>query len=93
MKNRIMIVEDNYYRFMTIKQLLECQLNVPVKIATADSDREVDQKTQQINPNWVITKPVGLIELLALLKKRNVNRRNCEITLLAAHESNFAKAA
>lgn len=88
MKAKLMIIEDNVYRMFTTKQLLESQLNLPVQVVGVTTDRELRAATASLTPDMVIVRPKGgVIELMAAMKKRNVNRRNTEVTLVMATAS------
>lgn len=87
MKKQILIIEDNYYRFYAIKQVVESQLRLDTKIIGSDKENEIFQIAQDFNPAHIIFKPKGgVIDVLEALKKQGANRRNCEIIILATPE-------
>lgn len=100
MKNRILIIEDNYYKFFTTKQLLESQLKITIEVIGVSLEGELPEAVRALAPHSIIYKPEGpVMDLLKKLQKRKVNRRNSAITLMIAAEplptmtSNDAKAA
>lgn len=93
MKNRILIIEDNYYKYFATKQVLESQLRIGIEVLGAKSDEEVEQTIREKMPQSIIATPSGgVADLLALLKKRNVNRRNSEVIMLVTPDYSGARA-
>ena len=87
MKNKVIIIEDNDYKYFTTKAVLQSQLKLDVHTQTAESGQELVQATAGFNPNQIIFKPQGgVADLLFKLKKRKINRRNTEIILISASE-------
>ena len=83
MKTRILIVEDNFAKFFCMKHLLESQLKVPVVSKDAADAADLFQTIQDVRPSMMLVRPAGGISaLLSMLKKRQTNRRNTEITLI-----------
>ena len=87
MKTKVLIIEDNYYKFFTTKQVLETQLNMKVRVVDVACAREVVTQTQTMDPDMIVFRPNGgVADLLDKMKKRRTNRRNTEITLLVTQE-------
>jgi chemotaxis response regulator CheB len=87
MKTRIMIVEDNYYKYFTMRQLIESQLKIKVEVVTARSEDELANSAEQVSPTILIVRPRGgIVELLSFLKERNVNCRNSVVTIVVVPE-------
>ena len=87
MKTKVLIIEDNYYKFFTTKQLLESQLRVEVEVITVRNGQKLAQSAQELKPDLVMCRPAGGVqELLEKMKKRKTNRRNTTVTLLVATE-------
>lgn len=83
MKTRILIIEDNYYRYFTAKQVIEAKTRVHVTVATANDAHLVREMALEVKPDIILFKPKGgIMDLLDFLKSKNVNRRNAEITML-----------
>jgi hypothetical protein len=94
MKNRILIIEDNYYKYFTTKQVLESQLRLGIEVIGAETEEEAQTKINEIDPHSIISRPKGgVADLLNIMLKRNVNRRNTEITLLITPEASQVVAA
>ncbi len=85
MKNKVLIIEDNDYKYFTTKQILTSQLKLVVEVQGVHSAKELVEATDGINPNQIIFRPSGgVAELLMKLKRRKINRRNTEILLICA---------
>ena len=91
MKNRILIIEDNFYKYFTTRSILESKLRMNVKVMGINCQSSLPAVLGEISPGTVIYKPAGgVADLLSKLQKRNINRRNSEITLLITPELNEA---
>lgn len=87
MKTKVLIIEDNYYKYFTTKQVLETQLHMKVDVLNVASSRELAETTQSMNPDMIVFRPNGgVAELLDKMKKRRTNRRNTEIIIAVAPE-------
>jgi chemotaxis response regulator CheB len=87
MKTKVMIVEDNFYKSFTTKQILESQLKLDVKMVDVSTGQELVQATAEFKPDVIFFRPEGgVADLLMRMKKRHSNRRNTEITLVLAQE-------
>jgi|GEM_PF-5944584 len=86
MKNQILIIEDNYHKFFTTKQVLEIQMKLPVHTVEVDSAFHLMRETEGFNPSLVMYCPGGIVEVISQLKKRNTNCRNTEVTLIFAED-------
>ena len=87
MRNRILIIEDCHRKSFTTKLVVETQLKISVKLRTAESLAELGSLTSDICASQIIFKPRGgIVELLALMKKRKLNRRNTEVFMLKVPE-------
>ena len=83
MKTRILIIEDNYYRYFTAKQVIEAKTRVNVNVSTANESNQVREMAMDVKPDIILFKPKGgIMDLLDFLKNKNVNRRNAEISML-----------
>jgi hypothetical protein len=83
MKTRILIIEDSFAKFFCMKHLLESQLKVPVASKDAADATDLFQTIQDTRPSMMLVRPAGgITALLGMLKKRQTNRRNTEITLI-----------
>ncbi len=87
MKTKVLIIEDNFAKYFTTKQVLEAQLKVTVKAVDVETSQELMDETAKINPDMILFRPNGgVAELLLKMKKRGTNRRNTEIILLLADD-------
>ena len=94
MKTKVLIIEDNYYRFFTTKQILQSQLKLDITVIDAKSGREFVQSTTDMKPDMIMFSPEGgVAELLLRMKKRHTNRRNTEVVLMVLdeHSDEFAR--
>lgn len=83
MKKQILIIEDNYYRYFTTKQVLETKTKIRVNVMTANDPQAVRNCASNVGPDIILFKPKGgIIELLDFLQKKDVNRRNTEISMI-----------
>ena len=87
MKNRVLIIEDNYYKFFTTKQVLDAQLKLNLDVNHVKTGQELAEVTAGFKPDQIIYRPNGgVADLLMSFKKRNINRRNTEVTILLTNE-------
>lgn len=87
MKTKVLIIEDNLYKYFTTKQVLEAQLKITVQAKDIASCRELVEEARTFEPDLVVFRPNGgIAELLGKMQKRRSNRRNTEITLLLAQD-------
>lgn len=87
MKTKVLIIEDNYYKYFTMKQVLESQLKLQVNVVDVTDTGDVLNAAQSVEADVIVFRPNGgVAELLEKLKKRHTNRRNTEITLIVAEE-------
>jgi hypothetical protein len=87
MKTKIMIVEDNYYKYFTMRQVIETQLKIKVEVVAAKSSEELEASAEQVNPGLLIIKPRGgIVELLSFFKQRKINCRNACVTIVVVPE-------
>ena len=87
MKTKVLIIEDNYSKYFTTKQVLEAQLKLHIDARDVETSQELINATAEVNPDMILFRPNGgVAELLQKMKKRRTNRRNTEITLLLADE-------
>lgn len=94
MKNKVMIIEDNCYKFFTTKQILEAQLKLEIEVIGVKTGKELVEATAGINPDQIIYRPDGgVADLLMKFRKRNMNRRNTTITIVLANELDDHAAA
>lgn len=92
MKNKILIIEDNFCKFFTIKQVIEAQLKLKIKADQSSSVEKILDIAKDYSPDSIVYCPNGgVIDLLNKMKKKGVNRRNTEITLLLADETDWYK--
>ena len=90
MKTKIVIIEDNFYRYFATKNLLENQLKMKMSVVNIETPCEIPVQAKSLKPNMIVYRPNGsLVDLLTMMKKRGTNRRNSEITLILADEFNI----
>ena len=87
MKKKVLIIEDNYYKFFTTKQVLESQLKLDIQVVGANSGKELAESTADMKPDLIMYRPDGgVAELLVKMKKRRSNRRNTEVVLMVMED-------
>lgn len=86
MKNQVLIIEDNYHKFFTTKQVLEIQMKLPVHTVEVHNGYHLIRETEGFSPDFVMYCPGGIVEVISQLKKRNTNCRNTEVTLIYAED-------
>lgn len=88
MKTKLLIIEDNICKFFTTKQVLEAQLRMIVTAIDASDAQSLFDVATTLAPDSIVYCPHGgVVDLLNKMKKRGVNRRNTEITLLHFQET------
>ena len=88
MKTKVLIIEDNFYKTFTTKQVLEAQLKLDVRTVEVATSAELVQATVAAGADVILCRPSGgVADLLAKLQKRQANRRNTEVTLVCVHET------
>ena len=66
----LMIIEDDYYRFYTTRQVIETHLRLHLDVITAETKDELIAQTAAVNPTHVVFRPVGgVVEIVDYLKK------------------------
>lgn len=83
MKQKLVIIENNFCKFFAAKQLLETHFRLSVEILEADSDFELLDTISEIKPNLVLShEKLGVLALCEEIAKRNLNRRNSVVYLI-----------
>ena len=87
MKTQVLIIEDNPYKYFTTKQVLGCQLRLPINSLDVADNHDLCMKALELRPDLILYRPQGgVADLLQQLKKRRTNRRNTEITVILAQD-------
>ena len=87
MKRKILIIEDNYYKFFTMKQMIESILKLKVNVIGAQDESELKLLSAGVGANDVLVKPEGgVMVLVEQLRRRRFNRRNSEVTFIITPE-------
>ena len=87
MKTKVVIIEDNFCKYFTTKQVLESQLKIEVSVVDVSMGGDIAEAMAAVGPDVIVFRPNGgVTDLLEKLKKRHINRRNTEITLVLAEE-------
>lgn len=86
MKSHILIIEDNFHKFFTTKQVLEVQMKLQVNAIEVQDGSQLARETETCQADLVMYRPSGIIEIISKLKKRNSNCRNTEVTLIFAED-------
>ena len=94
MKNRILIIEDNFYKYFTIKQLLETQFNLNVEAKAVESGEEIYEASRDYKPTTVLYNPTKCIfEFIENINKRKLNKLNSEILLILTNGDVFEEVS
>jgi DNA-binding transcriptional MocR family regulator len=87
MKSQVVIIEDNFYKYFTTKQVLESQLKLDVAVVAPEASLAALESSKLKKADLVLFRPSGGIqELMEKLRKRNANRRNTTVTLMMIPE-------
>ena len=90
MKNRFLIIEDDFYRYFTLRQVLKTALNLRFTIEVAEDQGEVVAVASTYKHGQVIFhQDGGILGLIDHFKKKKVNRLNSDIRLLVTRELEF----
>ena len=93
MKNRILIIEDNFYKYFTIKQLLESQFNIPVQAKAVETGEQIYEASRDYKPTTVLYNPTKCIfEFIENISKKKINRLNSEILLVLTNSDVLEQA-
>lgn len=88
MKHRLIIVENNFWKFFAAKQLLE--IHYRLKVTIVETTGTVDgffDVLLDLNPSTVLcSEKIGILALCEAIEKRNLNRRNSEVFLIIQNE-------
>lgn len=87
MKNKVLIIEDDFCRFFSTKQVLETKLKLDIRVIGAKDTDELYEKTLSYQPHTVVIKPKGgVAAILEKFKTKRINKINSEVTFLVAGE-------
>ena len=87
MKIKVLIVEDSYYKFFTLKNLLKSSLKIDLKVAEIFPHESPVDTARNLGPNFLVYRPIGgVVEVLDLLKAKGINCRNAVVTVLLTNE-------
>ena len=83
MKYKMVIIENNFHKFFTAKQLLETHFRLNVKIISTSSHYDLIDSILAIKPNSLLSnQTLGVVSLYEEISKRNLNRRNSIVYLI-----------
>lgn len=96
MKDRLVIIEDNYYHYFTIKQVLKVKCKLDPTVLCINDHKELSQTITELSPVDVLfcKHRNGIWGLLNLIERKKINRRNSNIVILLINNfnpSNLAK--
>jgi len=87
MKNKIIIIENNFCKFFATKLMIETQLKLQASIYELSDLTEALNLAKKFSAHSIVYCPNGSVaDLLYRMKKKGLNRRNTEITLVLAEE-------
>ena len=87
MRNKLLIIEDDVYRYFATKQILESQLRLSVTVVGVDCQAGLLEEAKGYKPSAILFHPKGgVVELIKTMKRRHVNRINTEIMLVVTNE-------
>lgn len=88
MKHRILIIETNFYKFFTTKLVMETQLKLKLRVHESSNINSIVDYVYDFSPSSIVYCPNGgIVDLLKKMRKKGVNRRNTQITLVLADET------
>jgi len=83
-KSQIVIIENNVYRLITLKHFIASEFRIDARLSCADSMEEAEGLLQGIKSvNVIFQTRNGFEDLIAILRRKKVNRLNSDIVLLA----------
>ena len=87
MKRRLIIIEDDFCRYFSMKQIIESHAKISLSIIALEDPAELPKAIKKLAPSHLLIKPKqGILELLYAIKKGNHNRRNTEaIMIVTSH--------
>ena len=93
-KTRILIIEEDYYRCFTWKQLLEVKYNFPVEFVKSGYGEDLRKLSVDYNPHKVFyNKGYNVFEFIANFEDKKINPINSKILLVAKLEDDFRTAS
>ena len=86
-KRRILIIEDDYYKCFTWKQILKIQFNLPVEYIESGYGESLHILSEKYQPHSVYYTPYQTaFDFITKLKQRKVNCLNSHVVLVARTE-------
>ena len=86
-KRRILIIEDDYYKCFTWKQILESEFNLPVDYIKSGYGESIEQVSRSYKPHSILyNKYLSAFDFIESLRKRKVNALNSTVLLVARVE-------
>jgi len=83
MKNKVLIIEDNSYRYFTTKAVLSAKLKLDIKELVFSDPKDLIEATTSMSARVIFRPAGGIVELLSYLKRQKINRRNTELVLIS----------
>ncbi len=89
-KKRILIIEEDYYRCFTWKQLLEVKYNFPVEFVKSGYGEDLRELSKDYNPHKVMyNKGDNVFDFIAKFEEKKFNPVNSRIMLVAKVEDDM----
>ena len=83
MKRKLIIVEDDFCRYFSMKQIIESHAKISLSVIMLDDPAKLSIALKQLTPGRLLVKPKdGICGLLSTIKKGNHNRRNTEAIMI-----------
>ena len=87
MKTKIVIIEDDYYKYLTTRQILKSKMRMAVEEVSVDSAEALYETTASVKPDVILYRTRGaVLSLIRYFQGKNIHRRNAEIILIAIPE-------
>jgi hypothetical protein len=88
MKQKILIIETNFCKFFATKLVIETQLKLKINVIESSNITNIVDYAREFSPRSIVYCPKGgVVDLFRKMKRRGINQRNTQITLVLADES------
>lgn len=87
MKTKIVIIEDDYYKYLTTREILKSKLRMTIREISVTSSAELLEEATAEKPDVVMYRTRGaVLALIRYFQGKNIHRSNAEIVLIAVPE-------
>ena len=91
MKRKLIIIEDDFCRYFSMKQIIESHAKISLSVIMLEDSSKLSSAIKKFIPGRLLVKPKhGILELLSAIKKGNHNRRNTEAIMILTNNLDAA---